>query len=216
MHSRPVHSMDSMWDRVKMEGICIRLCEYFCLFMLRCLSFNNWFLFILLAQELRLSLCFLLLSIRFPFVSLLCGDLYRGENFSTTGIGVPSSPSLTPLTICFPCSVYSHIFSPICIFTSSTNTAPSCLHIAWSSITKGAVGLQLTGLVFSVHLSFHFPSSVSFPSLLSRHICNWLKKNAGHKGKWNDSLKIILLQGNDIVTVGHNYDSNFQVFWGLN
>lgn len=151
--------------------------------MLLCLSSNNWFLFILLAQEIRLSRCLLLPPIPFPFVSLLYEDLYRGENFSTTGAGVPSFRSLTPLSVCFPRSVYSHIFPSVCISASSTSTAPSCLHIAWSSTTKGAV--WLAGLVFPVLLIFHFPFLlfIFYIFFLSWLISDCLNKNAGPKRK---------------------------------
>lgn len=95
-------------------------CAFCCLSVLRCLSGNNGFLFIPLAQGWGLSqgLCCL------PYylvVSLCFTETWvwrRGENFSMTEISTPSSYSPAPLFFCLSLSIVILNFFPpsFCIF----------------------------------------------------------------------------------------------------
>ena len=73
--------------------------------------------------------------------SLCCAETWvwrRRENFSMTGISTPSSHSPTPFCFLFH-SQYSHspfFPSPSVSLFRLHNTAPSCLHIAWSKTTN--------------------------------------------------------------------------------
>ena len=169
-------------------------CILCCLCVLRRLSGNNGFLFIPLAHGWGLSQA--LCCLPYYFLLSLCWVWRRGENFSMTGISTPSSS--TPLSLL---SQYSHSFLPSFSLSLSLcqlhHTVPSCLHIAWSKTTSWSL-TACSPCAFSSLPSAFFLLSLVAPATPLRART---KEKCRTQRKWNVTLKIVLLAGNDIVTV---------------
>lgn len=194
---------------LEVEGCCFFLilqCAFCCLSVLRCLSGNNGFLFIPLAQGWGLSqgLCclpyYLVLSLCFTETWVW----RRGENFSMTEISTPSSYSPAPLFFCLSLSIVILNFFPpsFCIFLPAPQRC--FLMFTYSLIQSNKLklySLQPACFSFSSLTScFHgrFFSFLSWPAWL---LWERKKEKCSTQRKLNDILKMVLLlqQSNGLV-----------------
>lgn len=119
------------------------------------------------------------------------------------GISTPSSPSPTLLSFYFSLNIL--IFFPPPFFCQLHNTAPSCLHIAWSETTNWSFTacsrcvLPFPDFLISLVclLSCVFSPFTCGPHDLSLST----RKKTQDSEEWNGTLKMVLLASNNIATV---------------